>query len=242
MNKFLHILLLSALFICFSCTVSKRHYRKGFYISWTKKNSPPSEKKQLPVQKSAPDASRGLASIEVFTPTKKTILSASAAKTAILNTKSLKVLSDSCGDLITFRDGSEQSVKIIEASDQVIKYKPCNHLDGPIRTTPSENVFMIKYLDGRKRVFREKASVTAVEAADSTPSKKRNNGFAVASFICGMMSFLFLPAIPAVLFGLIGLAQINKNPEKYKGKWIAVTGLIIGGIMSLIFLILISWA
>lgn len=236
-----YIFVVFALILCFGCTVSKRHYRKGFYISRTSARTPGSpEKRQKTVQRHRTDTSSGVASITDPPLNSNAILLASAEKTTVAmpGVKYLKALNDSCGDVITFRDGSDQYVKVVEASDDFIKYKPCNNLDGPIRTTTGEYVFMIKYLDGRKRVYREKAVIADARAS----TVKRNNGFAVASFICSLMSIFFVPAVPALLFGLIGLAQINRDSEKYKGRWMAIMGIIIGGIMSLLFLILLAWS
>lgn len=50
--------------------------------------------------------------------------------------------------------------------------------------------------------------------------------------ICGITGiFLCLPAIPAVILGIIGLVKISKHKGAIKGTAMAVTGLILGGLM-----------
>lgn len=242
MNKPLYILILLVLSLCFSCTVSKRQYRKGFYITWKASKTPVTTEKNraLPKHEPLPEPTKIMvaeASVSAVDP----LLSVSVDKNSIpsIRPKPLKVLNDSCGDVMTFRDGNEQYVRVYEASDDFIKYKPCNNLDGPIRVTKSESVFMIRYLDGRKRVFKEKPLVPSVSSPVRQPTDKRTNGFAVASFVCAMLSFLFIPAVPALLFGVLSLDQMKKYPDTYKGKWMAVAGVIVGGIMTFFLALLL---
>jgi len=66
------------------------------------------------------------------------------------------------------------------------------------------------------------------------------NGLAIASLVLGIISipmcFLFLPAVLAVVFGLIALNQIKSNPGQ-GGRGQAIAGLILGGV-SLAFVIM----
>jgi hypothetical protein len=62
----------------------------------------------------------------------------------------------------------------------------------------------------------------------------KNNPFAVAGLILGIVSITFglcccygLPFnLLGILFSLIGLAQIQKHPETYSGRGLAIAGLI----------------
>jgi Domain of unknown function (DUF4190) len=69
------------------------------------------------------------------------------------------------------------------------------------------------------------------------------NGLAVASLVLGIVSipmcFLFLPALLAVVFGGIALAQISSNPGQ-AGRGQAIAGLVLGGLsLALIILAII---
>lgn len=70
---------------------------------------------------------------------------------------------------------------------------------------------------------------------------QRTNGFAVAGLITGifsLLSFCCCAGLPFNLLGLtfsiIGLVQINRRPETYGGKGMAIAGLITSG-LSLLF-------
>ena len=50
---------------------------------------------------------------------------------------------DNACDRITFLDGKEEDVKLIEIGDNYLKYKRCDNLDGPIFNVSKSKVFMI---------------------------------------------------------------------------------------------------
>lgn len=72
---------------------------------------------------------------------------------------------------------------------------------------------------------------------------KRMSGMAVAGFIVSLLGlFLFgiLMGLIGIIFSAIGLAKINKNQDKFKGKGLAVAGLIIGIIDILVWIVIIA--
>jgi hypothetical protein len=64
---------------------------------------------------------------------------------------------------------------------------------------------------------------------------------AIASFICGLIGFLLLPSIPAILFGHIALHDIKY--KNMKGKVIASIGLVLGYIFFayLLFVLILAY-
>jgi len=50
-----------------------------------------------------------------------------------------------------------------------------------------------------------------------------------------------LPGIAAVVMGLVALSQIKKTPEKAGGKPYAITGIVIGGVVIVFYLLLVLW-
>ena len=63
------------------------------------------------------------------------------------------------------------------------------------------------------------------------PAPAQTNGLAIASLVCGILGlFFFLPAIPAIITGAMGL-------KKPGGKGLAITGLVLGIFGTLIWLI-----
>lgn len=57
---------------------------------------------------------------------------------------------------------------------------------------------------------------------------QQTSGLAIASLVCGLFFFLFLPAILAVIFGHIALGQIKHSAGRLKGKGLAIAGLVLG--------------
>jgi len=61
---------------------------------------------------------------------------------------------------------------------------------------------------------------------------RRNNGFATASLVCGLLAWTCccccLPfSLFGLIFGIIALAQINVQPEPQEGRTLAVAGLVL---------------
>lgn len=58
-------------------------------------------------------------------------------------------------DMIITKEGEEIVAIITEIDSKVIKYKPYDNLKGPIRVIDIAEVFMVKYKNGDKEVFKE---------------------------------------------------------------------------------------
>lgn len=84
------------------------------------------------------------------------------------------------------------------------------------------------------------AQVGAVPGAAAATRGARNNGFAVTGLVLGIFSltvgFCCCRGIPfnflGLVFSFIGLSQINREPQRYGGKGIAIAGLVLS-ILSL---------
>ena len=67
----------------------------------------------------------------------------------------------------------------------------------------------------------------------------KTNSFATAGMILGILSFAccfkFLFGGLGLVFSLIGLSQINRHPELYEGRGIAVTGIVLSSVSLLLF-------
>jgi len=60
-------------------------------------------------------------------------------------------------DVILKKDGSEIKAKVIEITDQQVKYKDFDFQSGPTRNINISEVFMITYENGQKEVFNKAA-------------------------------------------------------------------------------------
>ena len=234
-----------------NCTVQKRSYRNGYYVSWNKKASPllkvakQIEAKKVNAIKSISTETLNIRSIEKQEPLLVSAHRSNHVQVKKIGIKPLKLVNDSCGDKITMRNGDDIMAKILEIGTQVIKYKRCNNLNGPTIVVAIKNVFMIKYVNGTREVFK-KPEVVIVENKITDQKKVQQgnfgrigyNGFAIASLATALLSFtIFLAPIP-IVFGLIAINQIHKNPQKYKGEGMAVAGIFLS--LAILFLVIMA--
>ena len=218
-----------------NCSITKRNYRSGYYVSWIKKSVDQEKITLLSKQRINLD--------------KPLIVSAQKMENSLLKRKAIKPLRlnpDTCGDLIVMLNGEEKVGKIMEINPKLIRYKKCNTIHDTLETITIEEIFMVKYTNGTNEVFKKgeiklkSETGTKIESTEiKKVAPKKYNKFAIASFATSILAFtLILSPIPFVL-GFIGVNQINKNPEKYKGTFMANFGLTLGGYALLVTLFLL---
>ena len=66
-----------------------------------------------------------------------------------------------------------------------------------------------------------------------TPSPPRTSKAAIAALVLGLLSCFCVPALPAVIFGLIGLRATSRDPT-LKGRGMANSGLAMGVVFGLL--------
>ena len=124
----------------------------------------------------------------------------------------------------------------MEVNPKLIRYKKCKTIHDTLETINIEEVFMVKYTNGTNEVFKKGElnnkpdTVTKIVNTETKKvAPKKYNKFAIASFATSILALtLILSPIPFIL-GFIGVNQINKNPEKYKGTFMANFGMTLGG-------------
>jgi hypothetical protein len=77
-------------------------------------------------------------------------------------------------DVILKKDGSEINAKVLELTDQYVKYKDFDFQSGPTRNINISDVFMITYENGKKEVFKEQVSVPASMPTPTSPERPYN--------------------------------------------------------------------
>ncbi len=233
--------------IVLSCAVQKRKYQKGFYVNWHKSASANKEKKkEEPVARAKKETQPPVVSETIAA--EAAPLNASADNKVSFTKKQQKNLfqkDDPCDELI-FRDGTELKGRVLEISSTEIKYKKCDMPDGPTYVAKKSSVFMIKYANGTREVFKEEAP--AFSHSSQNPKKgaytgpKETHPMAIASLVMGILCFVpyttIIAAILAIVFGNIALRKIRQDPDRYKGEGLANAGKIIG----IVFLSLIALA
>jgi len=235
------------------CSVRKRHYTKGYYVSWKKPSVQRTTAQAIPVLGNATrpvveTTKQALVPLQKDD-TQQATLFASAEQqgrplSLLIKKHPLVFEGDTCGDKIVFRNGNEQVVKIVDVTDDLISFRPCDYLDGPIRKISTNDVFMVKYASGLKRVF---STTTSHAGVSSEPAKRtvprKQNVLAKISYILSYFTwFWFIPGIASVILGSIALKQIEDNPDKYSNKWKAIAGITISCAISLILILFIFFA
>ena len=126
-------------------------------------------------------------------------------------------------DNIILKNGEEISAKIIEITPDLIKYKKCDNLDGPLISIYKGDVLMLRYNDGSKELFNN-------EVRDSQKDNK-NSGVPTAGILSLTLSLVaFLVPMP-LLFGIViggagFISGLGSLDEKYWG--LSLAGMIIG--------------
>ena len=77
-------------------------------------------------------------------------------------------------DIITLKTGDEIKSKVLEVSNDQVKYKKWENIDGPTYTSLKSEVFMIKYQNGTKDVFNTQQSININNTPVSNEDVKKN--------------------------------------------------------------------
>ncbi len=242
MNKLYIVLTIFSL--AFSCTIQKRNYMSGYHLEWkkTKRNllkhnqrnhSGTNENFLSPLGLRQSEVTQFILrkehlSFENKSPRTKSS-QASLKRSSLRNKKHKDEVrkSDSC-DVLVKKNGDEIQVKVLELTTDEVKYRKCEHLDGPIYVALKSEVFMIKYANGTKDVMPAKEP--------PAPQKKefkvrKTEALGVLGFISSLVG-LFVAALPlgalAVIFGSVSLSKIAKHPDELRGKGFGVAAIVIG--------------
>jgi hypothetical protein len=68
---------------------------------------------------------------------------------------------------------------------------------------------------------------------------RKNSGMAVAGFVCSLLGLMCcgpFVSIPGLVFSIIGLVEINRNPTQLTGKSMAIAGIVLSAVGCLMFL------
>jgi hypothetical protein len=78
-------------------------------------------------------------------------------------------------DIIYLKDGTEIKAKIIELTNEFVKYKKFEQLDGPLRDIIISKVFMVIYENGSREVFKEEnQNINQIQTPVETVPKREN--------------------------------------------------------------------
>ena len=230
--------------------IHKRKYNAGWYVPFLGKNSTietalntPSKIKvhEHVYENPSADASELSASSD-----NEVLLSESPPLVTLHTKKSVqkrqvKPIED-C-EFLVLKNGKEIHAKVLEVGVKEIKYKLCDNQTGPVFVANKSDVFMIKYPNGTNTVISEIESEPSLANRVQTLENRSLEPLSLIGFISSIiglfvLAILFGPA--AITLSIIGLVKNLKNPDKWKGKGLAIAGMIIGSVGLMLFLILLS--
>ena len=155
-------------------------------------------------------------------------------------------LSSSCDTLI-FKDGKRILAKVTQVTQKKVSYKLCDNPKGPKFQHDTQLIKTIKFGNGTSINIDDYYSFKATSFIPTVQEDKKEFLFqekkietlSLLSLIAITMSVFIGPlalfSIPiALLCGILGLMRINKNKGKFKNAWMAVTGIVLSGIATVI--------
>ena len=151
----------------------------------------------------------------------------------ITEKKSSIVFDIECDNII-LKNGSEISSKIIEITPDLIKYRKCANIEGPLISISRNSILMIRYADGTKDImnFDKDNQHNQVYNYSNTPSS--SIGF--ASIVTSVFAWFILPYIFAPVGIVLGIICLTKDENKV----MSIIGLVISSIAALLLLIFAS--
>lgn len=104
-------------------------------------------------------------------------------------------------DLITKKNGEEIKAKILEVTQNEIKYKNFDQQNGPLFTIPKYEIFMVRYENGTKDVLNSKNSpdISTKAVADAKANYKGKNSGAGWTTAATIVFSPVLGVIPAAI-------------------------------------------
>jgi hypothetical protein len=208
------------LFVLSSCHVTKRRYRKGFYIETTKN-----------VKKNRKGGDETTTDTTSQAAPKEGIAGDSLSHNA------------KC-DEVVLEDGTRIEARVLEVSEQKIRYRKCSLPDGPVYVCRMSGIKEITYRDGEKYSSPEKPPKE--KSAVIKPKKEKvreplpvDNLLAfilsIVAFVCMILglSVLWYFAIGAAILGLVAVV-IGATGLQKRFKGFAIAAVIIGAVSFLI--------
>jgi hypothetical protein len=196
-----------------SCTMEKRVYMSGYHIEWNK-NRHHADKSELASNNNAKQTEQNQT---------VTVEQTETASNAVDDSFAPPVNEEN----LTASVGNEQIILPQKEKINLSSSHKVKTTDEEKETKPS---FKSEFKKGAKMIL-------------ANADEPKTNGMALAGFICslaGLLLFGFILGTLAVIFSAIGLGKINKDPAKWKGKGMAIAGLIIGVVDIVAWLIIIA--
>ena len=141
-------------------------------------------------------------------------------------------------DIILKQDGSEIKVKVLEITDQQVKYKDYDFQSGPTRNINVSDVFMITYENGQKEVFKKQTPTYETDPethgrAYNTPSSDLKSEFdRIGTNDREMLSFFRRNNFTEQYHSFESACRMRNTGKSLLGTG---SGLMLGGVIWIVF-------
>ncbi len=243
------LVFLSCLTLITSCTIEKRLYRPGYHIesSLFSRSVAESEHKHEP---------RKLKSRQEESPQFDT-----KDLQRTLEVKPLLANYTNPCDTIVKKNGDKLIVKVETISESKVTYRKCDNLSGPIYEESLVKVDYLSFANGKVEKIDSQSlnnndyntsapsAQNSSQPGDVTQIKKPIEIFGLASFLSlglciAMGNFAPTPGlvlfIASIVLAIVSLVRFKDNPQKFGGRWMPITVLVLIGLGLISLLILFS--
>jgi hypothetical protein len=163
----------------------------------------------------------------------------------------------SCSKIV-LKNGKTIEANINQISKTEVKYRRCGFPSDPEMIESKDDISVVLASDGGALFVNDGRADTRASTSISTPISTPSMGnletepSAITSIIEGGLAWLLsllgsgtpflgilaiLGAIASIVFGIVSLGKIRKEPQKYGGKGLAITGIILGSLFLLLVMI-----
>lgn len=161
----------------------------------------------------------------------------------------------SCSKIV-LKNGRTIEANINQISKTEVKYRRCGFPSDPEMIESKDDISVVLASDGGALFVNDgkvdaRAS-TSISTSTPTMGNLETEKSAITSIIEGGLAWLLsllgsgtpflgilalLGAIAAIVFGIVSLGKIRKEPQKYGGKGLAITGIILGSLFLLLVMV-----
>jgi hypothetical protein len=243
MKRAIFLLLLSAI-LC-GCSVKKRRYQKGFYISRHGHRAIESQERGAKATKTNINERTS-----EYVPSVRRIVAAADGPMDLPAECYTRQVSFLAGcDTLYMRNGETRVVKVTEITPDLISYSRCNNLDGPKYSVRKAEVARIVFSNGVSETVAAAAEPPVV-VREEAPVRRRFHPASIVALGAALLSlfvvvptatgFLVLLLIAAAAFAVISLNDMLAHPRSYRGMALSIITLVFCFLYGLILVAYLS--
>lgn len=140
-----------------------------------------------------------------------------------------------CGYVVLY-PGERVEAELLEISATEVTYRPCDKPNSAPIVRHKNTVLAVVASNGDE-LFSNLYGIRPNGQLGGTTTGRKLDGLALLSLLFGLIPFTLVGPFMAVVCGIASLNRISRNPDKYTGKGLAITGIVLGIVVLLIFLL-----